>query len=90
MKKRNSTRFIVIALLVMGVAWCLLALYVKNYWLLLVGAAWLMMPFTISFTYKEPPRADEINPDDHIIEDTHTTTVLIDKQQEAEKAERRG
>lgn len=91
MKKQSSTRFIVIALVVLGIAWCLIALFVKNYWLLLLGAAWLIMPFTISFTYKEPDPDDEEEDDEDAAGHTsqHTAHTLIGRRRKTEKAERK-
>lgn len=40
-------------MVILGGIFALTAFYFKNYWLLIFAAAWLIMPFTISFTYKE-------------------------------------
>ncbi|RFM29661.1 hypothetical protein [Deminuibacter soli] len=60
-KNSSSTRFVVTALLLIGVAWSALALYYHNYWMLTLGALWLLMPFTISFSYTEEEDAGSTN-----------------------------
>jgi energy-coupling factor transporter transmembrane protein EcfT len=53
MKKNTSARFVIVVMVIVGVLLAAISIYLRNYWLLLFAGAWLLMPFTISFTYKE-------------------------------------
>lgn len=54
MKKNTSSRFVIVALVLTGCILLLAALFFKSYLLMILGLFWLIMPFTVSFTYKEP------------------------------------